>query len=144
MNKRVIYPNDQGGVSVIVPADCGLTIEQIAAKDVPEGKEFQIVDVSEIPSDRTYRNAWEYLDGVKINIEKAIEIQKDKIRAERAPLLEDLDIQYMKALEAGDTQKQEEISAEKQKLRDVTALVVASNTEDLKKMSCENLIAEKT
>ena len=93
---------------------------------------------------RTYRNAWEYLDGVKINIEKAIEIQKDKIRAERAPLLEDLDIQYMKALEAGDTQKQEEISAEKQKLRDVTALVVASNTEDLKKMSCENLIAEKT
>jgi hypothetical protein len=61
MNQRIIYPNDEGGVSIIVPADeCGLTIEEIAAKDVPEGKPFQIVDVADIPSDRTFRNAWEY------------------------------------------------------------------------------------
>ena len=61
MNQRIIFPNDDGGVSVIVPAaECGLTIEQIAAKDVPQGKPFQIVDVAEIPSDRTFRNAWEY------------------------------------------------------------------------------------
>jgi hypothetical protein len=63
MNKRIIFPNDEGGVSIIVPApECGLTIEQIAAKDVPAGKPYQIVDVSEIPSDRTWRNAWEYSD----------------------------------------------------------------------------------
>jgi hypothetical protein len=60
MNQRIIYPTDEGGVAIIVPADCGLTIEQIAAKDVPEGKPYKIVDVSEIPSDRTFRNAWEY------------------------------------------------------------------------------------
>jgi hypothetical protein len=61
MNQRIIYPNDEGGVSVIVPApDCGLTIEEIAAKDVPTGKPFKIVDVADIPSDRTFRNAWEY------------------------------------------------------------------------------------
>jgi hypothetical protein len=61
MDKRIIYPTDDGGVAVIVPApNCGLTIEQIAAKDVPAGKDYQIVDVSEIPSDRTFRNAWEY------------------------------------------------------------------------------------
>jgi len=59
MNSRVIYPNDEGGVSVIVPApECGLTIEEIAAKDVPAGKPFKIVDVSDIPSDRTFRAAW--------------------------------------------------------------------------------------
>jgi hypothetical protein len=59
MNQRIIYPNDEGGVSVIVPApECGLTIEQIAAKDVPAGKPYKIVDVSDIPSDRTFRNAW--------------------------------------------------------------------------------------
>ena len=59
--KRIIYPTDDGGVAVIVPAaECGLTIEEIAAKDVPEGKPYKIVDVSEIPSDRTIRNAWEY------------------------------------------------------------------------------------
>lgn len=60
-DKRIIYPSDDGGVTVIVPApECGLTIEQIAAKDVPSGKPYKIVDVSEIPSDRTFRNAWEY------------------------------------------------------------------------------------
>ena len=60
-NFRVIYKTDDGGVAVIVPApDCGLTIEEIAAKDVPAGKQFKIVDVSDIPEDRTFRNAWEY------------------------------------------------------------------------------------
>jgi hypothetical protein len=61
MNQRIIYPTDDGGVAIIVPApECGLTIDEIAAKDVPEGKPFKIVDVSDIPSDRTFRDAWEY------------------------------------------------------------------------------------
>ncbi len=59
MNKRILYPTDEG-VAVIVPADCGLSIEEIAAKDVPAGKPFQIVDVSEVPSDRTFRGAWSW------------------------------------------------------------------------------------
>jgi len=58
MDKRIVYTNDDGTLAVIIPADCGLTIEQIAAKDVPSGKEYHIVDKSEIPSDRTFRNAW--------------------------------------------------------------------------------------
>lgn len=58
MNQRIIYQNDEGGISIIVPADCGLTIEEIAAKDVPTGKAYNIVDVSEIPTDRTFRDAW--------------------------------------------------------------------------------------
>jgi len=59
MNSRIIYPTDDG-VAIIVPADCGLTIEQIANKDVPAGKPYKIVDVADIPTDRTFRNAWEY------------------------------------------------------------------------------------
>lgn len=60
MTQRIIYQNDNGGVSVITPApNCGLTIEQIARKDVPTGKPYKIVDGSEVPSDRTFRNAWE-------------------------------------------------------------------------------------
>ncbi len=63
MNSRIIYPTDDGGVAIIVPAaECGLTIEQIAAKDVPAGKEYKIVDVADIPTDRTFRNAWEYAE----------------------------------------------------------------------------------
>lgn len=60
-NLRIIYPTPEGGVAIIIPAvECGLTIEQIAAKDVPAGVPFKVVDVSEIPSDRTFRNAWEF------------------------------------------------------------------------------------
>ncbi len=56
--QRIIYKNDNGGVSVIIPADCGLTIEEIALKDVPTGKPFKIVDTVDIPSDRELRDAW--------------------------------------------------------------------------------------
>lgn len=58
MNQRIIYPTDDG-VAVIIPApECDLTIEEIAAKDVPIGVPYKIVDVSEIPEDRTFRGAW--------------------------------------------------------------------------------------
>jgi hypothetical protein len=56
MNKRILYPTDAGGVAVIIPAE---SIEA-ALKDVPEGKPFKIVDVSDIPTDRTFRAAWEF------------------------------------------------------------------------------------
>ena len=70
MDKRIIYKNTDGSVSIIVPiTDSGLTVEQIAKKDVPTGFKYKIVDVSEISSDRTFRNAWtideaELTDGV--------------------------------------------------------------------------------
>lgn len=61
MDKRIVYTTDEGTLAIIVPADeCNLSIEEIAAKDVPAGKTYHIVDVSEIPSDRTFRNAWEW------------------------------------------------------------------------------------
>lgn len=59
--KRIIYPTPDGGVAVIVPApNCELTIQQIAAKDVPHGVEFKIIDAEDVPADRTFRNAWEF------------------------------------------------------------------------------------
>lgn len=63
MSKLIIYPKDDGGVAIVVPApECGLTIEEIAAKDVPTGKPYKIIDASEVPTDRTFRNAWEYAE----------------------------------------------------------------------------------
>ena len=46
-----------------VESSCGLTIEEIAAKDVPAGKAFTIIDIDLVPIDRTYRDAWELKDG---------------------------------------------------------------------------------
>jgi len=61
--QRIIYKTADGGVAVIVPTPEYLethTIEELAAKDVPAGVEFKIVDVTDIPSDRTFRDAWEF------------------------------------------------------------------------------------
>ena len=60
--KRIIYKRGDG-VAVIIPSAKYLethTIEELAAKDVPAGAPFQIVDAADIPSDRSFRNAWEY------------------------------------------------------------------------------------
>ena len=57
--KLIIYPNDNGGICILTPApECGLSIEQIAQKDVPSGKPYKIVDAADIPADREFRNAW--------------------------------------------------------------------------------------
>tara|TARA_R100000458_G_C8225239_1_gene208438 strand:+ start:385 stop:585 length:201 start_codon:yes stop_codon:yes gene_type:complete len=62
-DKRIIYNNDNGGISIIIPADnCGLTVEQIQAKDVPSGKTSWIVDTSTVPTDRSFRDAWTYTE----------------------------------------------------------------------------------
>jgi hypothetical protein len=58
MNQRIIYPNEEGGVSIIIPTD-ELAIEEVARKDVPAGVPYKIVDVADIPTDRTFRGAWE-------------------------------------------------------------------------------------
>lgn len=58
---RIIYKTDEGGIAVIIPTDEALqsyTIQEIAEKDVPAGKPYKIVSVDDIPSDRTFRNAW--------------------------------------------------------------------------------------
>ena len=70
MKSRIIYQTDEGGVAVIVPAsECPLSLKEIAQKDVPTGRPYKIVDVSEVPLDRTFRGAWtidetELTDGV--------------------------------------------------------------------------------
>jgi hypothetical protein len=63
MTKRIIYPTDEGGVAIVIPSPEALetmTIEAIAAKDMPAGKPFKIIDTADVPTDRTFRNAWEY------------------------------------------------------------------------------------
>lgn len=72
---------------------------------------------------------------IVVNMEKAKEIAKDMVRVERKTLLEQLDVEMMRALETGDTNKQAEVAAKKQALRDATAntlITEAATPEDLK------------
>lgn len=62
MSQRIIYKNNDGGVSVIIPTPEALaiySIEAIATKDVPAGLPYKIVDVADIPSDRSARDLWD-------------------------------------------------------------------------------------
>ena len=61
MNQRILYSNPDNSVAVIIPTG-ELSVEATAKKDVPTGTPYWIVDVSEIPSDRTDRDAWELVD----------------------------------------------------------------------------------
>ena len=55
---KILYPNPDGGISVIVPTG-ELPIEDVCQKDVPAGTPYLIVEDDDIPSDRTFRGAWE-------------------------------------------------------------------------------------
>lgn len=125
MAQVIIFTNDNGGVSVCVPTG-ELSLAETKAKDTPEHS--IIVDASILPeADNDFFNAWELnSETVSVNIDKAKAITKDRLRQERAPLLQAQDVLYMKALEQG--QDTAAIVAEKQRLRDITNLADACTT----------------
>lgn len=125
MPQVIIFTNDLGGVSVCSPTG-ELDIETTKAKDTPEHS--IIVDSATLPdADNDFFDAWELQGGsVVVNIGKAKAITKNRLRAERAPLLQAQDVLYMKALEQG--QDTSAIVAEKQRLRDITNLADACTT----------------
>ena len=133
MSKVIIFTNENGNVSVCVPTG-ELPIEQVLAKDCPS--HAIIVDSSELPeADNDFFNSWELIDGVvSVNLDKAKAQTKDRLRAERAPLLAAQDVAFQRALEEGkDTSA---IVAEKQRLRDITSLVdTCKTTEELRGLS---------
>ena len=127
MSQVIIFTNSNGGVSVCTPTG-EISIEEVLAKDCPAGA--IIVDSDTLPNEHNdFFNAWELTDGVvSVNIDKAKAITKDRLRAERTPLLQAQDVTFQRALESGaDTSA---IVAEKQRLRDVTQLADSATTLD--------------
>jgi len=54
---RIIYPTADG-IAVLIPTG-ELPIEDVAAKDVPAGTPYLLIDASDLPTDRMFRAAWE-------------------------------------------------------------------------------------
>jgi len=125
MAQVIIFSNSNGGVSVCIPTG-ELDIHAVKAKDTPSTS--IIVQDSELPqADNDFFNAWELANGVvTVNLDKAKELTKARLRAEREPLLAAQDVLYMRAMEAG--QDTSAIVAEKNRLRDITSLVDACTT----------------
>ena len=97
-----------------------------------------------VPTDRTFRGAWQFNgDAVDVDMTAALAIHKDNLRAERAPRLADLDVAYMKALEAGTGAA--DIAAEKETLRNITddaRLAAATTPDELKALDLATLLGE--
>jgi hypothetical protein len=98
-----------------------------------------------VPADRVFRGAWQFNGAaVEIDMTKARDIHRDNLRAERAPKLAALDVDYMKALEQGHVTTT--IAAEKQALRDVTAdarIANAATPDALKALTLDALLGEE-
>ena len=99
--KRIVYMNE-GVAAVVTPVDTSRTIEEIAAKDVPAGVPYQIVDVADLPTDRKFRNAWECGDKVvSVNLPKAKVLAHEKRREARAKEFAPLDVKATALRTAG-------------------------------------------
>ena len=58
MSQIIIFPNETG-IAVITPTG-ELSVEETALKDVPTDVKYKIIDASDLPTERDFRNAWEY------------------------------------------------------------------------------------
>ena len=150
--KKIIYTRPEGGLSVVHPVRNthptpeeidDAAIEQRAWDKLPaDAINPRWVDAFDIPTDRTFRNAWEDNGGVQVNMPKAREIYRGKLREFRKPMLAALDTAYLRADEIGDTAEKARIAAKKQALRDVTddpAIGAAETPEELKAVLPEAL-----
>lgn len=114
------------------------------------------VTLADFPADEAFRNAWTLIgDRIIHDMVKARDILRDRLRAERAPLLAALDVEMMRETEPGPGNgdvlvvdlgegqiRINNIVAEKQKLRDITdhpAIEAAATVDDLKALTLEAL-----
>tara|TARA_R110002094_G_scaffold109755_2_gene107370 strand:+ start:189 stop:641 length:453 start_codon:yes stop_codon:yes gene_type:complete len=98
--KRIIYTNQDLTTSIVVPTDDTVDFEALANMVVPEGLSYEIVDITEIPSDRTYRNVWRHdttpsLQKIGVVLADAQSISLEKVRAKRDTALLEVDKQYI-------------------------------------------------
>lgn len=142
--KVIVYNDAEGRCCICRPAPKAMRpgesedafVQRVLAKDVPAGATgVAVLEESDIPADRTFRDALVVADGaVTHDMAKARDIHKGRLRALRAPKLAALDVEYLQADEAGDATAKAAIAARKQALRDVTkdaGIAAASTVEQL-------------
>lgn len=143
MTKCIIFTNANGGCSVVNPAkNSTLTMEEHAAKAVPAGVAHTIVDAADIPSDRTFRNAWKVSGkAVVTDMPKAIVLAQDKVRAARDPVLRKLDVESVRRLEG---EPGPPVTARKDTARNAPAdpRITSANDHDALKAAMEACINE--
>lgn len=128
MHTRYAIKMNDGSVAIMqIPDEYRNMIPTEIIKKWPESERTKVVSFhaiadTDIPVDRTYRNAWSWNGKIEHDMVKARNIHRDHMRQVRAPKLAALDVAYLRAEEAGNTPLKEKIAAQKQALRDVLAI----------------------
>jgi len=141
---KIMISRTDGGVSIMTMvrdgADVAVQLEKWKGIHPGEYASHRVAEDHEVPADRTFRNAWTDAGGkIAHDMPKAKELRKNQLRAERAPLLEALDVEYLRAVEAKDQAKQAAIAAKKQSLRDITADPRITNAQTVTDLLAVNL-----
>ena len=132
---RIIFQNDSGGVSVIVPTGS----VELALKDVPAGVPYEIVTTDDIPSDRYFRNAW-IADGaaVAVDLGKAKDIGHDIRRTMRAEEFQPFDEIIAKQIPGADAIAAEASRAQiRDKYAEIQLAINAASDHDAIKLALE-------
>ena len=126
--KRIVYTRPDGELSIIIPTG-EVDLARVLMRDLPaDAVEWWECEASNIPTDRTFRDAWCRGDGKSIDVDmpKARTIHMGRIRQVRDAELARLDIEQLKG---------NDVAAQKQKLRDIPQtfdLTVAATPGELK------------
>lgn len=145
MNKKILYRTLDGNVSIVHLCDPArqadepddVFIARIQARHVPlDAVDIKIIEEIDLPSDRTFRNAWTY-DGQRVCVDmpKARTLHLDRIRQARKPVLDQLDKDWMRAMGQRKQAEADTIEAQRQVLRNLPQtldLTQATTAEELK------------
>lgn len=146
--KRIVYTRPDGGVSIVIPAPQAQRADEteadfltrVRAAIPQDARDVTICEDTDIPADRTFRNAWT-LDPARpktpvgVDMPKARDIHMTRIREARAPEFARLDGEWMRATGQNDAAEAARIEAERQTLRDLPQtldLTAAATADELK------------
>ena len=138
-SKRIVYQGENGETCVVIPApQYSGTMDDLLKKVVPENckDSANVVDVDTVPSDRIFRNAWVTEQGksVEIDLDKAKDVAKDKVRQARTPKFQELDIAYQRADEDSDADAKKAVADKKKLARDATKNTKITGASDVDKL----------
>lgn len=146
MSYVVVFENPEDSNRICIMTPTGeVSTDELIRLQIDITKPYKIMLNTELPyEDDVFFEAWKLInDTIIIDLEKSKEIHRNILRQERTKLFSDLDIQFMRAIEQGDTIKQQEISTKKQKLRDLpshSAIQSASTTAELRSLTLDFLM----
>ena len=152
MQRVIVFanPDDPTRVSVMTPTG-ELPIEELIRRHIDTSKPYAVMAPSDLPvADDDFFEAWSLVAqdngsySVQVDITKARELHRKSLRFAREPLLQQLDVAFMRAVERGDTAEQQSIAARKQRLRDSptdTRIEAAQTTAELRALTLDVLTA---